>query len=255
MRVVTLNVNGLRAALRKGFLAELAAWQADIVCLQEVRAEASDLPKIFALNGWHVALHSAAKKGYSGVMILSKVAPLFYEQTGFGEEFDTEGRYLMAHWPDFSVASLYLPSGSSGEDRQAAKFRFLAAFQPQLDAWRASNRPCILCGDWNIAHQNIDLKNWKGNLKNSGFTPEERAWLGAVLNAGWTDAWRTLYPDQAGYTWWSQRGNAFANDVGWRIDYQLCLNLQPLQASVVKTPRLSDHAALWVAYQLTPPPH
>ena len=164
---------------------------------------------------------------------------------------DSEGRYLRADFGTLSVISLYLPSGSSSEERQAVKFRFMDAFLPHLDALRAEGRDIVLCGDWNIAHNEIDLKNWKGNLKNSGFLPEERAWIGARLAEGWSDVWRQLYPEAPGYTWWSQRGQAYAKDVGWRIDYQIAtagLAARAQSAFVYKDTKFSDHAPLVVDY-------
>ena len=167
-------------------------------------------------------------------------------------EFDREGRYIEVQIGKLSVVSLYLPSGSSGEERQAVKFKFMAAFMPHLRELRASGREVLLCGDWNIAHTEKDLKNWRGNKKNSGFLPEERAWLSELFDqVGFVDVFRKLYPDLEAYTWWSNRGQAWAKDVGWRIDYQIALPglaHTAQSASIYKTQRFSDHAPLIVDY-------
>ena len=177
-------------------------------------------------------------------------------QIGLGQpEFDREGRYVRADFGNLSVISLYLPSGTSAEERQAYKYQFLDTFYPLLAELIATGRDIVVCGDWNIAHQNIDLKNWKGNQKNSGFLPEERAWIGRVITElGWVDTWRSLYPEIAGYTWWSNRGQAYANDVGWRIDYQMTtpqLAATARTAHVYKETKFSDHAPLVIDYDYT----
>src|SRR5690606_2762011 len=199
----------------------------------------------------------AEKKGYSGVGIYSKVAPDRVRQ-GIGvAEFDDEGRYLRADFGRLSVISLYLPSGSSGEHRQASKFRFLAAFYPQLKRLRKAGREVVLCGDWNIAHKEIDLKNWKGNRKNSGFLPEERDWMTQIFSElGWADVYRQLHPEttEECYTWWSNRGQAWAKNVGWRIDYQIAtpdIAAQARRAAIYKDERFSDHAPLTIQYDWT----
>lgn len=254
VRIVSINTNGIRSAARKGFFEWLAGSGADVVCVQETKAQTSDLNEDFRPKGWHVAFCSAQKKGYAGVAVYSRHAPDAVHDTLGAAEFDDEGRYLAFDLGPLTVASLYLPSGSSGPERQASKDRFLAFFEPRLQAMAHDGREYVLCGDWNIAHQNIDLKNWKSNQKNSGFLPHERAWMSRVLDThGWVDGYRRLYPDATGdaYTWWSNRGNAWANNVGWRIDYQLVTagmasSLQ--QASVYKAQRFSDHAPLIVDY-------
>jgi exodeoxyribonuclease-3 len=184
MKIITLNLNGIRSAARKGFLEWLPRQRADVICVQEIKAQAADMTaELLAPAGYHGHFHYAVKKGYSGVGIYSKTAP-DRVVAGFGvAEFDDEGRYLRADFGGLSVISLYLPSGSSGEHRQASKFRFLDAFLPHLRKLRKGGREVVLCGDLNIAHREIDLKNWKGNLKNSGFLPEERAWLTAARRA------------------------------------------------------------------------
>lgn len=260
LRVITLNLNGIRSAATKGFLDWLNSQNADVVCLQEIKAQAADLPDTLRHpQGWHTSFHYAEKRGYSGVGILSRHAPNAFTQ-GLGiTEFDAEGRYLQADFEQFgqklSIISLYLPSGSSSEERQAAKFRFMAQFAPHMQRLRESGREVIICGDWNIAHQAIDLKNWKSNQKNSGFLPEERAWMGERLANGWVDVYRHLYPEATDtcYTWWSNRGQAWAKNVGWRLDYQLAtasIAATAQQASVYKDQRFSDHAPLSIDYAI-----
>ena len=254
MRVVTLNVNGIRSADRCGlsrWLARIEPW--DVICLQELRAEESDVPRALrAPRKCSAAFNPALRKGYAGVGMYAKVAPDIVK--GFGaKEFDDEGRYLQADFADLSVISLYLPSGSSGPHRQASKFRFLEAFLPHLRKLRKRDaKEMILCGDWNIAHRPIDLKNWRSNQKNSGFLPEERAWLSQVFEeVGFVDVFRKLdaRPDQ--YTWWSNRGAAWAKNVGWRIDYQIAtpgIAAKARAASIYKAKRFSDHAPLVIDY-------
>jgi len=223
MRIITVNLNGIRSAANKGFFAWLAEQDADIVCLQELRAQAADMTQqMLAPAGYYGYFHYAEKKGYSGVGIYCREKPQ-QVTAGLGiAEFDAEGRYLCADFAGFSVVSLYLPSGSSGEERQAVKFKFMAASLPHLRALRASGREVLVCGDWNIAHQEIDLKNWRGNKKNSGFLPEERAWLTQLFDeVGFVDVFRQVHPELEAYTWWSNRGQAWAKDVGWRLDYQI----------------------------------
>lgn len=253
MRIISANVNGIRAAYKKGFLDYIAQSGADIVCVQELKAQEPDLAdEMRNPHGMHGVWHCAEKRGYSGVAIYSKRIP-DRVQYGLGlPEFDGEGRFVRADFGQLTVISLYLPSGTSAEERQAYKYRFLDAFYPILANLLAEQRDVVVCGDWNIAHQNIDIKNWKGNLKNSGFLPEEREWIGNVIaKLGWVDMWRKLYPDVAGYTWWSNRGQAYAKDVGWRIDYQMVspdLAKKATAAHVYKEVKFSDHAPLVVDY-------
>ncbi|MBL8224158.1 MAG: exodeoxyribonuclease III [Chromatiales bacterium] len=255
MRIVTLNVNGIRSAARKGFFDWLPGVRADVVCLQEIKAghEHLDAPP-FQPPGFHSFYEPALRPGYSGVGLLARREPDAVIR-GFGSaEFDAEGRYLEARFGSLSVVSLYLPSGSSSPERQAAKFRFMEEFRPHLDRLRRSRRQYLLCGDWNIAHREIDLKNWRSNQKNSGFLPEERAWLDDLFGkGGFVDAFREVddRPDQ--YTWWSNRGQAWAKNVGWRIDYQVGTpNLKGLAtgASIYKEQRFSDHAPLVMDFGL-----
>ena len=253
MRVITLNVNGIRAAERKGFarwLARVEPW--DVVCLQELKAHHDDVPRsLRAPRKCTSHFHPAEKKGYAGVGIYTRAPATFV--TGFGEsEFDREGRYVEAHFREVTVISVYLPSGSSGPHRQASKYRFLASFLPHLAKLRACGREIILCGDWNIAHQNIDLTNWRANQKHSGFLPDERAWLTRVFDElGFVDVFRRVDPRPEQYTWWSNRGQAWKKNVGWRIDYQIAtpgIAAKAHAASIYKNRRFSDHAPLVVDY-------
>lgn len=253
MRIISFNLNGIRSAARKGFFEWLMLQNADIVCLQEIKAQASDMTEqMLSPPGYHGYYNYAETKGYSGVALYCRQKPLCV-QRGFGNaEFDVEGRYIMADFAGFSVVSLYLPSGSSGEKRQKAKFRFMEPFLVHLREWRANGRELIICGDWNIAHKEIDLKNWRGNKKNSGFLPEERAWLSTILNdVGFIDVFRQVHPELEAYTWWSNRGQARAKDVGWRIDYQIStpgMAARACAATIFKEPRFSDHAPLVIDY-------
>lgn len=256
MRIITVNLNGIRSASSKGFYEWLAQQDADIICLQELKAQAADMTgQMLAPSNYHGYFHYAEKKGYSGVGIYSRKQPdQVIEGLGI-PDIDMEGRYIEAAFGNLSVVSLYLPSGSSGEHRQAAKFQFMEHFLPHLEKLIQSGREVVICGDWNIAHTEKDLKNWKSNQKNSGFLPEERAWMTRLLNKlGWVDVYRRLYPDatDAGYTWWSNRGQAWAKNVGWRIDYQIAtpgIAQSAMTASIYKEQRFSDHAPLIVDYR------
>jgi exodeoxyribonuclease-3 len=248
-------LNGIRSAGSKGFFDWMAKQDADMVCVQELKAQAADMkPEMLNPDGYHGCFHYAEKKGYSGVGIYSRREPDAVTE-GLGiADIDAEGRYLQADFGNLSVISLYLPSGSSSEERQQVKFYFLERFLPHLRELKASGREIILCGDWNIAHKEIDLKNWKSNQKNSGFLPEERAWLTHVFDqVGWVDVYRRLHPEATGeaYTWWSNRGQAWAKNVGWRIDYQIAtpgVAGKALRAAVYKEQRFSDHAPLSIDY-------
>jgi exodeoxyribonuclease III len=253
MRVISLNVNGIRAAARKGFFQWLPQADAHIVCLQEVRADESQLAdELFRPADYHCHYHAAEKKGYSGVALYSKTEPSSVVH-GLGEpDIDAEGRYLEARYGALSVVSIYLPSGSSSDARQAVKFDFLDRFMPILQRMRRSRRRYILCGDWNIAHREIDLRNWRSNQKNSGFLPEERAWMDELFGpVGYLDAFRLINQEDGQYTWWSNRGQAWAKNVGWRIDYQVIspqLRKYVRAVSIYKEQRFSDHAPLIVDY-------
>jgi exodeoxyribonuclease-3 len=253
LRVITLNLNGIRSAARKGFFAWLESQAADIVCVQELKAQAGDLDEAMrAPGGLRGHFHFAEKPGYSGVGIYARRQPEAVVE-GLGiPEFDREGRYLQLDFPGYSVVSLYLPSGSSSPERQQVKFRFMALFEPRLRALAAPGREVLVCGDWNIAHREIDLKNWRSNQKNSGFLPEERAWIGRVFEElGWVDVFRRINPEPEQYTWWSNRGQAWAKNVGWRIDYHVAtpgLAERAHRAEICKAERFSDHAPLTIDY-------
>lgn len=265
MKIISLNLNGIRSATNKGLYAWLKKQDADIICMQEIKAQVSDMTvEMLNPEGYFGYFHYAEKKGYSGVGIYTKVQPdaviegLSNSNLGHAHgmtDIDSEGRYIEAQFGNLSVVSLYLPSGSSGEERQAFKFSVMERFMPQLQALKQSGRDVVICGDWNIAHKEVDLKNWKGNRKNSGFLPEERAWLTTLFDqVGWVDVYRKLHPDttDACYTWWSNRGQAWAKNVGWRIDYQIAtpeLASKAVATSVYKDERFSDHAPLIVEYE------
>ncbi len=255
LRIISANLNGIRSAVKKGFLPWVIQQKADFVCMQELKAQQDDLEStILNPDGLHGFFHHAQKKGYSGCGIYTPHQPdeVLY---GYGnEEFDAEGRYVEARFKKLSVISVYMPSGSSSPERQEAKYRYLDSFLPHLVELKKSGREIVLCGDVNIAHHEIDLKNWKGNLKNSGFLPEERAWLTNLFDkVGYIDVYRKLKPVASDdcYTWWSNRGQAYAKNVGWRIDYQITtpgIAGSAKNTSIYKDERFSDHAPLTVNY-------
>lgn len=253
MRIITLNLNGVRSAASKGFFRWLPLQGADILCVQELKAQAGDIiGEIASPNGYQGYFHCAEKKGYSGVGIYARRQPdQVLEGVGV-PEIDAEGRYLRADFGPLSVISIYFPSGSSGEHRQAAKFFFLDRFFPMLRELANCGREIILCGDWNIAHKEIDLKNWRSNQKNSGFLPEERAWLSEVFQElGFVDIFRRINQEPEQYTWWSNRGQAWVKNVGWRIDYQIAtpgIAARATAVSIYKTKRFSDHSPLIIDY-------
>jgi len=250
MRVVTLNMNGIRSATRKGFFDWFAMRNIDILCMQEIRANIEQIPVDAKPKGYHHFYFPAQRAGYSGVALYSKQKP---DKVHYGlseldgehwHDIDAQGRYIQADYGDLSVISAYSPSGSSSEARQQLKMQFLDFFQPFIHQL-IQNRQVILCGDLNIAHQNIDLKNWRGNQKNSGFLPEERFWLDNLLKNGMHDILRELYPELEIYSWWSNRGQARKNNVGWRIDYHLCSHkLAKLvqRVHIYRDRMFSDHA-------------
>lgn len=249
MRVITCNTNGIRAAARKGFFDWLERQQADVVCIQETKAQIDQLSdSVFHPEGYHCYYNDAERKGYSGTALYAKQKPQKIHTVVGWEPVDSQGRYLQADFPGISVISLYVPSGSSGDEAQARKDIFLGRFSEHLEGLRRKRREFIICADWNMCHRNIDLKNWRANQKNSGFLPHEREWLDDTLEQrGWVDAYRELYPEKAQYTWWSNRGQAWANDVGWRLDYMLVtpgLRGKATSASVYREERFSDHAPL-----------
>ncbi|HYE36281.1 exodeoxyribonuclease III [Methylocaldum sp.] len=253
MRIISLNANGVRSAARKGFFHWMDKQNADIVCLQETKVQTHQLEDaIYWPKGYQCYYLDAVKKGYSGVALYSRREPDEVIQGVGWPDIDAEGRYLEARFGDLSVVSLYLPSGSSSEERQAVKFDFMNRFLPYLRECAQSGRSYIFCGDWNIAHKPIDLKNWRSNQKNSGFLPEERAWLDVVFEEdGWIDAFRVVNQEPEQYTWWSNRGQAWAKNVGWRIDYHVtspALSDKIRGAHVYKEERFSDHAPLTIDY-------
>jgi len=254
-RIMSMNFNGIRAAARKGFFDWFAKQKADVVCVQETKAQMAHLhDDIFYPQGYHCYYFDAEKKGYSGVGIYSRVEPKRVT-TGLGWAVaDTEGRYIQADFSKLSIASLYMPSGTSGDERQAIKYYFLDRYLKILKKIRAGKTPFIICGDWNIAHQQIDLKNWRSNQKNSGFLPEERAWLDTLFDkVGMVDAFRVLNQQPEQYTWWSHRGQARAKNVGWRIDYQIItpgLRNKLLATRIYNDDIFSDHAPLIIDYDI-----
>jgi exodeoxyribonuclease III len=255
MRVISLNTNGIRSAERKGFFTWMQQQNADIICIQETKAQIEQLSsEAFYPENYHCYYHDAEKKGYSGVALYCKQKP-DHIINGLGHaDIDAEGRYIEAQFGNLSVVSLYLPSGSSGEERQAFKFKVMDYFMSFLEECSRSGRDYIVCGDWNIAHKAIDLKNWRGNQKNSGFLPEERAWMDQLLaNGDWLDAFRLINQAAEQYTWWSNRGQAWAKNVGWRIDYQIitsALKDKVTATSIYQDERFSDHAPLTIDYNL-----
>ncbi len=256
MRVISINTNGIRAAARKGFFDWLAKQGADFVCIQETKAQIDQLQDpVFHPEPYLCHYFDALKKGYSGTALYSLHKPIQVIR-GFGEsEFDNEGRYIEYRYKNLSVISLYAPSGSSGDHRQESKERFMDSFMLHLQSLRRKRREFIICGDWNIAHQNIDLKNWRSNQKNSGFLPEERAWLSDLFDrVGFVDGFRVVDQREEQYTWWSNRGQSWDKNVGWRLDYQIVtpgLKDRIRSASIYKDERFSDHAPLIMDYDFS----
>ena len=256
MLIATCNVNGVRSADKKGFFDWLASLGPDVALLQETRASVGQMPKAAVCpGGMRAFFNSAARPGYSGVAAYaSKRMGSVRAALGAGlAEFDEEGRWLRLDFDDFdfTAVSLYMPSGSSSLQRQEKKYAAMAGLAPKLKALLEEREHVVVCGDWNIARQEIDLKNHKANVNHSGFLPQERAWMADVLSMGWVDAWRTLYPEVPGYTWWSNRSGAYARDVGWRIDYQLCspaLAKTLVRGEVFKGMKFSDHAPLLMEF-------
>jgi exodeoxyribonuclease III len=253
MRILTLNLNGIRSATAKGVVSWLTASDADVICLQEVRAVPEQAPKEWSDLGYHMEWHPAERPGYSGVALLSKVRPRRVTR-GMKSAFDSEGRVLQADFNDLSVVSTYIPSGTSSPERLAIKLKFMDEFLLHCRRLRKSKRELVFCGDFNIAHQIIDLKNWRGNQKNSGFLPEERAWLDNYLEVGFHDTFRRLVgPDAAHYSWWSNRGRARENNVGWRLDYQFTtpgLNEAAHSPMIYRDQIFSDHAPVVIDYDI-----
>ena len=255
MKIITLNLNGIRAASRKGFFEWLQKEQPDYICLQELKAHEIDLTDtMMNPKGYFGYFSFAQKKGYSGVGIYSKTKPEKVIRASGIKLLDDEGRFIQVSTKTLDLISLYLPSGSSGDERQQYKIKVMEHFYKFLSAKIKTEKGVLICGDFNIAHNEIDLKNYKGNRKNSGFLPEEREWMTNILsNLGWVDVYRSLYPERGdeGYTWWSNRGQAWAKNVGWRIDYHLAnLNFyeKATWGNVFKAERFSDHAPLIIDY-------
>ena len=256
LRIITLNLNGIRSAAKKGLFAWLARRRADVVCVQEVKAQPGDLTADIVSPGpFKSFFHCAHKRGYSGVALYTRHLPSKVTEGVGIEDIDHEGRYLRADFDNLSIISVYLPSGSSGPERQQVKFAFMERFLPHLGKLKDEGREIVLCGDWNIAHREIDLKNWRGNRKNSGFLPEERAWLTRVFDElGWVDVFRRIDPRPEQYTWWSNRGQAWAKNVGWRIDYHIAtpkFAATGKRVAIYKEERFSDHAPLIIDYDYT----
>ncbi|WP_353178878.1 exodeoxyribonuclease III [Salinisphaera sp. T5B8] len=261
MRVMSFNANGIRAAQRKGFFEWMATQDPDVVCIQELKAQQHQLEGVAAFwpEGYHCFYEEATnRKGYSGVAIYSRREPDEIIRGMGHEEFDAEGRYIEARFKmpdgDLSIASLYAPSGSSGDHRQDSKERYLLHFPELLAARAAAPGDYLVCGDWNIAHKEIDLKNWKNNKKNSGFLPHEREWMDRLFGEmGLVDVFREINPNEDQFTWWSNRGRAWDNNVGWRIDYHVAtpnLAAKATAESVYRAERLSDHAPLTIDYDV-----
>lgn len=255
MKVISFNANGIRSAARKGFYDWLQLQNADFVCVQETKAQIDQLKDdpIYFPQDFHCDYFDAIKKGYSGVAIYARQKPV-HVLKGIGFNYcDEEGRYIQFDYPKLSVISLYMPSGTSGEERQAIKFDFLARFAEHMNALKEAGRELIICGDYNIAHKKIDIKNWRGNQKNSGFLPEERAWLDQVFGQmGFLDAFRLINQEEEQYTWWSNRGQAREKNVGWRIDYQVItpgLANNVINVDIYRGRWFSDHAPLLIEYK------
>ena len=254
-KIITCNTNGIRAAARKGFFDWLAREKADVVCIQETKAQADQLTDpIFHPEGYHCYYNDAVKKGYSGTAVYSRVKPNKVISSLGWDPVDSEGRYLQVDFKGLSVISLYLPSGSSSEEVLQKKLRFMDRFMDHLKSLRRKRREFIICADWNICHKEIDLKNWRANSKNSGFLPVERAWLDVLYDeVGYVDSFRLVDQRADEYTWWSNRGQAWAKNVGWRLDYQVIspgLVDKVSGASIYREERFSDHAPHTMEYAL-----
>ncbi len=256
LKIININVNGIRSAIKKNFFDWVVKQQADLICLQEIRASIVQLtdPK-FSLEGYHTYFCCAEQSGYSGVAIYSKHVPKNVIK-GLGWPIaDNEGRYLQLDFENLKIANIYIPSGTSGDLRQNIKYDFLDRYKKILSKQLTESMPYVICGDFNIAHHNIDIKNWRTNQKNSGFLPEERAWLDVVFDQiGFVDAYRFKNPDKVEYTWWSNRANAWNNNVGWRIDYQIIspqLKNKIISTEVYRQEKFSDHAPLIIKYDMS----
>lgn len=254
MVVLTLNVCGIRASQKKGLFKWLKTTKADVICLQEVRATEEQInSEEFALSGYTKYQSEAVKKGYSGVCVYSKEKSSKVTKTFGSKIFSDEGRFIEIELSKVKIISVYFPSGSSGDTRQNLKYRFMEKFEKYMKKIKASNKPTIISGDWNIIHKEIDIKNWKANQKNSGCLPQEREWLDKVFESyGFVDAFRVVNKKPYNYTWWSNRGRAWDNNVGWRIDYQVISpqsRIKPIAAKIYKNKRFSDHSPLIMEYK------
>jgi len=255
MRIINCNVNGIRSATSKGFWDWFATQDADVLCMQELKAQDGQIPSEAQPDCYRHFYHFAERPGYSGVALYTRRKPDAIH-IGLGaldsdtdwRATDAEGRFIMADFANLSVISVYFPSGSSSAKRQTVKMGFLESFLPLMRRLKAEGRELIVCGDINIAHQRMDLKNWRGNQKNSGFLPEERAWLSNWLDSGFVDVFRHLNPETEAYSWWSNRGQARDKDVGWRIDYHICTERTAHAARAAsmldRQQRFSDHAPI-----------
>lgn len=255
MRIISLNVNGIRAAQRKGFFEWLAVQNADVVCLQEIKAQEEQLDdSLFYPEGYHCYYYDAEKKGYSGVAIYSKQKPKKVTRGLGWEPCDSQARYIRADYDGISVVSMYVPSGSSNEEALARKLSFHDQILPHFKALRRKRREFVICADWNTCHKEIDLKNWKPNQKNSGFLPIERAWLDTLYDeVGYIDGFRLLNQDADEYTWWSNRGQAWAKNVGWRLDYHVItpgLADAARAVDIYREERFSDHAPVTMDFDI-----
>jgi exodeoxyribonuclease-3 len=255
MKVLTLNVCGIRASQKKGLFKWLIKVKPDLICLQEVRALEEQISSDdFNISGYKRYMSVAEKKGYSGVCIYTKETPKNINESFGSKLFTNEGRFIELELNKLNIISIYFPSGSSGETRQELKYQFMSKFESYLKKMKKINKPVLICGDWNIAHKEIDIKNWKGNKKNSGFLPKERAWIDKIINYyGCIDTFRFINDKPDNYTWWSNRGRAWDNNVGWRIDYQMLSspkNIAILSADIYKKERFSDHSPLIIDYDI-----
>ena len=255
MRILTLNVCGIRASEKKGLFKWLSTIKADAICMQEVRATEEQIQgDSFHIDKYQRYLSEASRKGYSGVCIYVKEKPSKVSKTFGSKFFSDEGRFIEIDLPKLQLVSVYFPSGSSGDDRQKVKYDFMNKFEKYLKNKKRDSKPTIICGDWNIVHKEIDIKNWKSNQKNSGCLPREREWLDKIFyRFGYVDAFRAINDKPDNYTWWSNRGKAWDNNVGWRIDYQAITphkNIQITKAEIYKKKRFSDHSPLIIDYRL-----
>lgn len=255
---MTFNCNGVRSAARKGFFTWAAVQEADVICLQETRAQEHQLPaETFALPGYRGYFVDAQRKGYSGVALYARAEPRFVVRTCGSPDMDAEGRFVQADFGGVTVASVYVPSGISGPARERVKMRFFGLLREIFDELRARGGRHVVCGDFNVAHREIDIYNPVRNARVTGFLPEERAWMDALLADGsWADAFRVVNKEPKQYTWWANWPKAWANNLGWRIDYQIAsreLAECVRGASIYKQERFSDHAPLVIDYDVPGP--